>query len=261
LIKSGAATVVLANTGNDFTGTVAINAGTLEVTDDALPDYAAINVAHGATLLMNTDNDTVFMGSIDGQTGALVKKGSATLTLGGEVALGGLPVDAGMIQVGTGLSSNTVSFDYAVVEQGATLYVATGATLTIRIPNNLVNNGTFINDGTVNDDLANTGDFTNNDIYNAKVLSNTASIDNTSGGVWTGDILSNAGRISNYGSWHGAVTGNSGNILNDGGTWTGDVRVASGFIGNRNGATWTGDIVSKGNINNDSGSTDRKSVV
>src|SRR5690606_15578626 len=75
LIKSGAATVVLANTGNDFTGTVAINAGTLEVTDDALPDDAAINVAHGATLLMNTDNDTVFMGAIDGQTGALVKKG------------------------------------------------------------------------------------------------------------------------------------------------------------------------------------------
>lgn len=275
LIKSGASTVILANTDNDFTGTVAIDAGTLEVTDDALPDYATINVADGATLLMNTARDTVFMGSIEGQTGELVKKGSASLTLGGEVTLGGLTVDAGEIQVGTSLSENTVSFDYAIVQEGASLYVATGATLTIRIPNNLVNNGTFINDGIVNDDLDNTGPFINNSIYNAKVLSNTGTIDNNSGGLWTGDILSNANRISNntgaqwqgdvvantstiynHGNWSGDVKGNSSDILNAGGSWDGDVLVNSGFIGNRNGASWTGDVVSNpGNINNDSGST------
>ena len=110
---------------------VALGHQALEVTDDALPDYAAVTVADGTTLLMNIANDTVFMGSIEGEMGELVKRGSASLTLGGDIVLGGLTIDAGKIQVGTGLSENIVSFDYAIVEQGATLYVASGATLTI----------------------------------------------------------------------------------------------------------------------------------
>ena len=256
LIKSGDSTVVLAHAGNDFTGTVAVEAGTLEVIDSALPIYSAVTVADGATLLMNIANDTVFMGSIEGQAGGLVKKGSASLTLGGDITLGGLSIDAGKIQVGTGLSANTVSFDYAVVEQGATLYVASGATLTIRIPNNLVNNGTFINDGTVNDDLDNTGPFVNNNVYNANVLSNSDSIDNNSGGVWTGNIIGNAERISNNtgAQWQGDVKANAGTIYNHSG-WTGDVGANRGAINNF-GGTWAGDI--KGNdsqITNDQGGT------
>ena len=104
LIKSGDSTVVLANGQNDFSGTVAVNAGTLEVLDDALPDYSAVSVADGATLVMNTANDTVFMGTIDGATGELVKEGAATLTLGGDVTLGGLNLNAGRVEVGTGTS-------------------------------------------------------------------------------------------------------------------------------------------------------------
>ena len=85
LIKSGDSVVVLATGQNDFSGTVTVNAGTLEVLDDALPDYSAVSVAGGATLVMNTANDTVFMGTIDGVAGDLVKQGSASLTLGGDI--------------------------------------------------------------------------------------------------------------------------------------------------------------------------------
>src|SRR5690606_31087089 len=69
LIKSGASTVVLTHRDNDFTGTVAINAGTLEVIDDALPILSTITVADSAKLLMNTSYDTIFMGSIEGPMG------------------------------------------------------------------------------------------------------------------------------------------------------------------------------------------------
>jgi len=266
LIKSGDSTVVLANGQNDFTGTVAVNAGTLEVLDDALPDYSTVSVADGATLVMNTSNYTVFMGTIEGAAGELVKEGAATLTLGGDVTLGGLNLNAGRVEVGTGTSTNTVSFDYAVVDEGTTLHVATGATLTIRIPNNLVNNGTFINDGTVHDDLANTGPFVNNGTYNAKVLSNTDSIDNNADGVWTGDILSNANRISNnvgaswsgnvqansgtlynHGEWSGDVVKNSGSINNFGGIWTGDIRTNNGQIANNESGSWVGDVLGNNN--------------
>lgn len=243
LVKSGDSIVLLTNQGNDFTGAVAIDAGTLEVLDNALPDYTAVTIAEGATLAMNTASNTTFMGTMDGDSGELVKKGTATLTLGGDVTLGGLNVEGGTVQVGTGTSENTVSFDYAVVDQGATLYVASGATLTIRIPNNLVNNGTFINDGIVNDDLDNSGPFVNNAEYNAKVLSNTGTIDNTADGVWTGDILTNAGTITNSagGEWKGDVLGNTGVVANKSGAdWLGDVS-NSGEV--RNAGTWTGDVV------------------
>lgn len=257
LIKTGASTVILANGDNDFTGAVVIDAGTLEIIDDALPDHAGISVAGGATLLMNAANDTVFMGTIQGEAGALVKQGSAALTLGADVTLGGLTIHAGKVQVGTGLAGNTASFDHALVQVGATLHVASGATLTIRIPNNLVNHGILINEGTINDDLENTGTFDNDSENNANVLSNSGTINNNAGGVWTGDILDNEGTINNAegAEWIGDVVSNGGvgpfvPIFNRG-TWTGDVRNNSGFIGNADG-TWTGNILANegGVINN-----------
>ncbi|PZX48755.1 autotransporter domain-containing protein [Cereibacter changlensis] len=243
LNKSGAGTAVLANGANDFGGAVTIEAGTLAVIDDALPDYASVSVAEGATLLMNIGIDTLFMGAVVGLEGELVKQGGATLTLGGDVSMGGLQVIDGKVQIGTGLTENTVSFDYAIVDAGATLHVASGATLTIRVPNNLVNNGVFINDGTVNDDLDNTGQFDNNEIYNANVLSNTSSISNNAPGLWTGDILGNDGEIDNASGaeWVGDVEGNAGTVSNSG-DWVGDVAANGATVSNAKGATWTGRV-------------------
>ncbi len=77
------------------------------------------------------------------------------MTLTGDVTLGGLSVDAGELAIGDGTSANTASFESAVIDAGATVYIAKNATLLIRIPNDIINNGHLINDGTVHDDLAN----------------------------------------------------------------------------------------------------------
>jgi len=234
LVKSGASTVVLTNGGNDFTGGVAIDAGTLQVLDDALPQTSAVSVGDGATLQMTTAGNVVFMGTMSGgalDTGALVKDGLGTLTLGGDVTLGGLSVDAGELDIGTGTSTNTASFESATIAANSTLYVAAGATLVIRIPDNITNNGHLINDGTVDDDLANTNLFDNNHNYNANVASNTGTINNNTPGVWTGNVLTNSGYINN----------------NAGAMWDGDIRANSGLITNAAGATWTGDVVT--NVN------------
>ena len=332
LTKSGVGIVVLANTSNDFSGGVEIDAGTLQAIDDALPDNAAVTIAQNATLEMTISKDVVtsFNGAISGSTGLLVKDGAGTLALGkpllvGEididagtlhllngalpasgkievadnatlqvtvdsgksatysgtmtgadsadpeatgnlvkdgagsltlassVYLGGLDVAAGKLNIGTGLDPNSkdvASFESAIIESGATVYVAKYATLTIRVPNNIVNNGFLINDGTVNDDLDNNATFNNNAAYHADVASNTGTINNNTPGVWEGNILSNAGQINNNAgaSWQGTVNANLWRIYNWG-TWTGDVNgngsttMVNALIENSKGGTWVGDVV------------------
>ena len=97
---------MLTNADNDFTGTVAIDGGTLEVVDDALPDLSTVTVANDATLLFTIDDDTTFMGTITGEGGSLVKEGDGIFTLGGDVALGDLAINGGKLAVGTGTSTN-----------------------------------------------------------------------------------------------------------------------------------------------------------
>lgn len=235
LVKSGDSTVMLTSSNNDFTGGVAIEAGVLEVEDDALPDAAEVSISDGATLQMDSSEDTatVFMGTLTGAGGALVKDGLGTLTLGGEIYLGGLSVNGGTLNIGTGTSTDTASFESATIDSGATLYVAKNATLTIRVPNNIVNNGHLINDGTVNDDLDNSSTFDNNSAYNANVASNTGTINNNSPGVWTGNVLSNNSQIANGSGahWIGNIVGNSNAIINaQGGTWSGHVLANSGNV-------------------------------
>jgi hypothetical protein len=227
-----------------------------------------VTIADGQTLTSGDDSNTIFSGTMTGSNGGLVKQGAGTFTLGGNVALGGLWVDAGQLAIGTGTSTNVVSFASANVATGATLYIATGATLTIRPFGTLVNNGFLINNGTVNDDLANTGTFNNNVAYNANVASNTGVINNNAPGVWNGNVLSNAAAINNnigatwvgtvvntgymrnFGAWSGDIVSNFyHDIYNSGAaaTWTGNVLTNDSQIVNDNGATWNGRV--EGNNN------------
>jgi outer membrane autotransporter protein len=278
LVKSGGSTVTLGAT-NDFTGTVAVDGGTLELKGGAaLADTATVSVADaaGATLLV-TDSETIgslagggatggtvtiadgetlttgdstnttFYGTMGGEAGNLTKTGSGIFTLGGDATLGDLVIDDGQLNIGTGTSDNTASFESAVIGAGTTLYVADGATLTIRIPKNIVNNGHLINDGTVNDDLDNNNVFDNNHNYNANVASNTSTINNNTPGVWTGKVLSNGGIINNNAGakWNGNIEGNVGTIYNQSGAaWTGSV--ANGgdnpLAQIDNNGTWTGNV-------------------
>lgn len=258
IVKSGDSTVVLTNAANSFSGTVVIETGVLEVIDDALPDAAAVTIDANAKLVLTANNDTTFMGTISGTKGSLIKQGLATYTLGGTVALGDLAVNGGWLNIGTGESTNEASFDSAIIATGATLYIASGATLTIRIPNSIVNNGHLINDGTVHDDLNNTNLFDNNALYHAHVASNTATINNNANGVWEGNVLANAGKIRNYNaiSWTGDIVTNAGTIENVGANtrWTGDVRANTGSIDMFGNAKWFGDVLTNaGWINNSQG--------
>src|SRR5690606_14444530 len=93
---------------------------------------SSVQIADGMTLTVGDETDTVFLGTIGGETAALVKQGVGTLTLGGEIMLGGLSVTGGTLQIGTGTSTDMASFESATIDSGATLYVAEGAMLTIR---------------------------------------------------------------------------------------------------------------------------------
>ncbi len=127
------------------------------------------------------------MGTVNGLTGALVKQGSGTFTLGGDCHAGGADGQwAASWDIGTGTTANTASFESADIASGATLYVAQGATLTIRIPKNITNNGHLINDGTVNDDLANNGAFGQQSCLQRQRGQQYRLINNNTPGVWTG---------------------------------------------------------------------------
>ncbi|MDP3315270.1 MAG: autotransporter domain-containing protein [Devosia sp.] len=284
VVKTGDSRVILTNGENAFTGSVTVSAGVLEVIDTALPNAASVDVAGGATVqfTVGATSDVTFDGVMTGAKGTLVKDGLGRLILTGDIEMGALDINAGALSIGNGITTETASFDSAVIQKDASLYIASGATLHIRVPNNLANYGTLVNDGTVIDDLDNSGTFTNNKDYIADVASNTGTIDNRQPGKWTGNIESNAGRIVNHegATWTGAVEGNTGAITNDGtwidgtvtngqsgvkatldfgkmiynnytGTWTGNIAANHGWILNA-GGTWTGDVLSNnGEVWND----------
>ncbi|HEY4344986.1 MAG TPA: autotransporter domain-containing protein [Parvibaculum sp.] len=247
LVKSGDSTVVLTNAANDFTGTVSVEEGTLEAVDDALPDDAVVSIDDGATLTMRTGNDTSFNGAMSGE-GTLTKEDGANLTLGGEISLGTLAVNAGTLEIGTGASDNEASFGSATVADGAALHVATGATLTIGEGGSLTNNGNIGNDGTVNDALDNTGTVNNYGSWNGDVASNSIGGIGNDGAdaVWTGDVVTNDSQISNQNgaAWNGDVLGNTNVIFNrEDSTWTGDVAAMDGGQ-IENSGIWKGDVAS-----------------
>ncbi|WP_204301613.1 hypothetical protein, partial [Stenotrophomonas maltophilia] len=74
----------------------------------------------------------------------------------------------------------------------------------------LTNAGTVVNNGTLIDDLDNSGSFTNNLTTHAIVNTNTGTITNSATGTWTGQVTSNAHVIGNAGSWTGDILANSG---------------------------------------------------
>lgn len=102
LVKFGDGLVRLSNLTNDFTGAVQIDRGILSINGDALPDVA-ITVAEGASLQFSTNKtiDKIFLGAITPK-GDLVKRSNGTLTLGGEIHLNHLGIEAGWVNIGTG---------------------------------------------------------------------------------------------------------------------------------------------------------------
>jgi uncharacterized protein with beta-barrel porin domain len=102
------------------------------------------------------------------------------------------------------------------ISNSGAINVNNGGKLTA--PGGITNNaaGTIIvsQGGTVKDDLTNAGSVSNSGTYNANVASNSGSITNTSTGIWNGNVASNSGTISNAGTWSGQIINSSGTFTN-----------------------------------------------
>jgi len=110
LIKQGAGTLILANSGtNDFGGGVTISNGTIQIgtngTTGNLPATGLI--ANDGSILYNRSDDVAVGNTITG-LGSVTKNGNGTLTLSGNNGFAaGLTVNAGTVRLGSATAAGT----------------------------------------------------------------------------------------------------------------------------------------------------------
>ncbi|NBN90779.1 MAG: hypothetical protein EBV24_10885, partial [Actinobacteria bacterium] len=155
LVKSGAGTLTLRNSSNNYSGTTTIDGGTLAIGGSgAVPDATAVSVSSGATLSVGytetigslsgagsvtmtsnlltggNNGSTTFSGATTGGSGRLTKQGTGTMTLSGtNLHTGGVTVSAGVLEVSADTNLGAVPVNATadrVVINGGTLSVTTG---------------------------------------------------------------------------------------------------------------------------------------
>ena len=146
ILKTGGGTLTIGNTGgNDFSGTINVQGGTLATSaSNVLPDTASVAVATGATFALGDFSDTVDnvainAGSVTVNNGALtagtlaVGSGSLAITGTGSVSAGVLSYSGGTFSIGGG----SVSAQTLNLSNGVTLAPASGTitATTINIDN------------------------------------------------------------------------------------------------------------------------------
>src|ERR1044071_1888098 len=121
--KLGSGTLIIDNSGvNDFTGNLAISAGTLQVgNNDTLGSLSAnATIINNATLTFQRADDIVISTSISG-SGTVRQNGTNTLTLGvASTYTGPTTVSQGTLKVGNNGALGTTNSG-TVVASGATL--------------------------------------------------------------------------------------------------------------------------------------------
>ncbi len=125
LTKSGTGTLILANPGNDFSGAITINAGTLQV-GDGVTGSASIGTGaitnNGQLIFNQTENHT--LANVISGTGGIEQKGvSSVITLSGANTYDG----ATLVTTGTVQAGNNAALGSTVA--GTT--IANGATLDV----------------------------------------------------------------------------------------------------------------------------------
>jgi hypothetical protein len=197
-------------------------------TENAGTSNAVVNTNSGT--IINAATGT-WNGEVRSNAGMLTNAG----TWNGDIATSGTFANTGTLNgdltnVGAAQISGTISGtvdntgDLTVDGTTTTGQVSNNGTLTIANGGDLTANGlsnqlggilTIAQGATLSDDMDNTGDVANSGTSNAIVNTNTGTIVNTAAGVWTGDVVSNAGTLTNAGIWNGDVA-NSGAFANTG---------------------------------------------
>ena len=251
LTKDGAGTLVLSGT-NTFTGPLTVSAGQVNLNNGAaVADTAAVNVASGATVLLN-DDETI--GSLSGVAGALVdlnghgmslggnnlnttyagvidggatdgvgKDGTGVFTLAGDNTYGGeTTVNAGTLYL-TGSVDGDVRVNGGVLTFGNNDAIAAGKQL-------LIFGGALASDDparTIANSVDVFGDF---GVTGANPLALTGDVD-LNGATRTvtadGVVLTLAGVVSNGGL---TQSGDGGLLLSNDNTYTGDSTVNAGLL-------------------------------
>jgi autotransporter-associated beta strand protein len=120
LLKSNTGTLILTNNNDGNTGSITVNAGTLQVGNNTTAGFIgnSVTVTNNAALVWYRSNDTNVENDIAG-TGTLTKLGGAILSLNGDSTYtGATTVSSGTLRVNGSLGNTAVT-----VENGATLAV------------------------------------------------------------------------------------------------------------------------------------------
>jgi autotransporter-associated beta strand protein len=149
--KSGAGTLILSGTGNDYIGATTVSAGTLQLgASNALPTVTALNVANtaGAVLDLNSFSQTVGSLTGGGSSGGAILLGSGTLTIGNGTAssfggvisgTGGLVVQGGSLT----LSGTDTYSGGTVVNNGGSIKIGADSNLGANTGPLTLNGGTL----------------------------------------------------------------------------------------------------------------------
>src|SRR5260370_10382542 len=98
-------------------------------------------------------------------------------------------------------------------------------------------------------DLNNTGTIDNNVARTQNVATNTGTINNNSGGAWTGAVLTNAGAINNNSgaTWTGNANNTAETLTNDG-IWTRDANNAGTVVNSGTSTTTSAGFANSGTL-------------
>ncbi len=274
LVKTGGGTLLLSGT-NTYTNGTTISGGTVAISADANLGTGALTLAGGRlftlgdiastrdiTLTGGGTIETLFAttyatsGNVTG-SGALIKDGWGTLVLSGANSFtGGTTIAAGMLQIGNGgttgtLSGNVVNngilafnrsntFFYNDVISGTGSLVQMGSGLTALSNNNTYSGGTLISAGTLQIGSGGTSGSITGDVINNGSLDIFRSDVTTFGGT-----VSGSGVLRNVGTGTTVLTADNtysgGTVITQGGLQIGDGGLTGSIIGNviNNGALVT----------------------
>ncbi|MFA5165548.1 MAG: autotransporter-associated beta strand repeat-containing protein, partial [Candidatus Omnitrophota bacterium] len=145
VIKNGAGEMLLYMTGDNYTGSTAINEGKFTLGgSEVIPDTSAVTIASGAELDLNGKDETI--GSLAGAGNVINRSTACTLTAGGD---GSSTTFSGVISDGTGATSFTKEGAGTLILTGTSTYSGDTAINNgiLRVENaNAVGTGALTND-------------------------------------------------------------------------------------------------------------------